>query len=304
MDPNGPAAKTGLMATHRGASWLVVGSVLSVQTGQAFGKQLFDTIGPGGVVTLRLTCAALILLLVCRPALPRGRGSLPLVLGLGTAIAGMNLIYPALTQLPVGVAVSLQMLGPFAVALAGARHPRDFVWAGLAAVGVFMFYGPDGAPATTGVVLALLSGAAMGAYVVLNQHAGIRTSDGSFLTWAVVWAAVLCAPAGVLTAGGDLLRPEVLLAGVLLAALSAVIPYSLDLAALRRLPQRVVAVLESLEPVAAGLIGVLLLAEFLSPGQWAAIGCVTVASLGAVLSQRPPAPPTAAATATSTSSTP
>ncbi len=279
------------------APLLVVGSVISVQTGQAFGKQMFAITDPAGVVALRLGFAAVILALLWRPRLPAGRGSLGLIVALGTAIAGMNLIYPALTRLPLGVAATLQFLGPFTVALAGSRRLRDLPWAALAGLGVFLFYGPGELSSLTGVALALLSGAAMGGYVVLNKRAGARTRDGSFLTWAVIWAALICLPIGIVNTGESLLRPQVLATGAGMAALSAVVPYSLDLAALRRLPSRVVAVLESLEPVAAGMAGLLLLGEQLHTSQWLAIGCITAASIGATLThiadpkedQNPPA---------------
>jgi inner membrane transporter RhtA len=273
---------------------LVLASVLSVQFGQAFGKQLFDQAGPWGVAALRLALAAGVLLLVWRPRLSRLRGSLRLVLAFGLAIAGMNLIYPAMQHLPLGVATGLQLLGPLTVALLAVRRPLDLAWSVLATLGVLLFYGPGApAPSLVGVLLALASGVAMGVYVLLSKRAGRRTPDGSLLAGAVSCAAVVMLPVGIAESGVALLDPELLLAGAGLALVSAVLPYSLDLLALRRLPPRVVGVLESLEPAVAGVAGMVVLHEMLATTQWLALGCVTVASLGAVLVMAPepvPAP--------------
>lgn len=270
------------------AAVLVLGSVVSVQVGQAVGKQMFDLVEPAGVVTLRLGLAALVLLAVWRPRLPTDPRSLGLVLAFGTAIAGMNLIYPAMAHLPLGVATSIQLLGPLGVALLGSRRPRDLVWAALAGSGVFLFHGTGAAgnlpPA--GVLLAAVSGVSMGLYLLLSRRVGARSTTGSVLALAVTWAALLTLPFGVVKSGSTVVHPRVLLVGLAVAVLSAVLPYSLDLAALRRLPPRVVGVLESLEPVVAALAGLLLLGEHLGPRRWVAVAAITAASAGAVLSRR------------------
>ncbi|WP_199428821.1 EamA family transporter [Qaidamihabitans albus] len=260
----------------------VLGSVISVQFGQSFGKQLSGEAGPLGVAALRLTVAALVLLAVHRPALPRPRSGLGSILGLGTAIAGMNLIYPALAHLPLGMAATLQLLGPITLALLSSRRPVDAALAALAGSGVWLFHG-TGAGTPLGVLLALASGAAMAIYLLLSERAGRLSETSAPLTFAVCWAAALYLPFGIAEGGAALLDPGVLLAGAAVAVLSAVIPYSLDLAALRRLPPRVVGVLESLEPAAAGLAGTVVLAELLRPVEWIAIACVCAASAGAVI---------------------
>jgi threonine/homoserine efflux transporter RhtA len=269
------------------APLLVVGSVLSVQAGQAVGKLMFGVLAPQGVVTLRLGLAALVLLAVWRPRLPTDPRSLGLVLGFGTAIAGMNLIYPAMSDLPLGVATSVQLVGPLTVAIAGSRRARDLVWAVLAGTGIWLFHGPAGGGLpVAGVSFALASAAAMGLYLLLSRRAGADTGTGGVLALAVTWAALIWLPFGITASGAALVRPQVLLAGLGLAVLSAVLPYSLDLAALRRLPPRVVGVLESLEPVAAALSALLILGELLTTTQWLAVGAVTAASVGAVLTHR------------------
>ncbi len=260
----------------------MLGSVVGIQAGQACGKLLFGLVPPVGVVALRLGFAALVLCALWRPRRWPERRDLPLILGLGTAIAGMHAIYPALERLPVGAAVTIQFLGPLTVALAGSRRLRDVAWAGLAGLGVFLFYGPGTtALPTAGVAFALVSGACWAAYVLLVKRIGARASDPSLLALAVAWAALLCVPFGV--AGADLARPGVLLAGFGVAVLSAVLPWSLDLAALRRMPARVFGVLASLEPALGGLAGVVILGEHLAPAQWLAIGSVVAASIGVTL---------------------
>lgn len=277
------------MCSRPPATLLVLGSVMSVQVGQAVGKQMFAVLEPAGVVTVRLGLAALVLLAFWRPRLPTDGRSIGLVVAFGTAIAGMNLVYPAMQYLPLGVATSLQLLGPLAVAVAGSRRALDVVWALLACAGVLLICRPTdgGALPVTGVLLALGSGASMGLYLLLSRRAGAASGTGSTLALAVAWAAVVSLPFGIPASGGDLLRPHLLAAGLGVAVLSAVLPYSLDLAALRRLPPRTVGVLESLEPVVGALAGLALLAEVLDTAQWLAVGCITAASAGAVATARP-----------------
>ncbi|SFO85841.1 inner membrane transporter RhtA [Amycolatopsis arida] len=267
---------------------LVLGSVASIQFGQAMGKQLFGQVGPLGVVALRLGLAAVILGLVWRPRPPRGKRELVLALGFGIAIAGMNLIYLALRYLPLGLATSLQLLGPITLALVTSRRAVDLGFAALAGAGVWLFHAPGAAEVPLpGVLLALGSGVAMASYLVLSKLAGARTAGGAPLALAVGWAAVLTIPFGVAESGAALLAAPALAQGLAVAVLAAVLPYSLELAALRRLPPRTVGVLQSLEPAAAGLAGTVVLAEHLAPAQCIAIGCVCTAAAGAVLHPHP-----------------
>ncbi|WP_243086313.1 EamA family transporter [Streptomyces sp. 891-h] len=269
------------------APLLVVGSVLCVQTGQALGKGLFGTVGgPLGVVALRLGLAGLVLLALRRPRLPTDRRSLLLILAFGTAIAGMNLSYLAMAQLPFGVAMTIQLSGPLAVSLLASRRWTDAAW-GLLAVGgtaLFALPGTGGQPLSpVGVGWAVASALSMGAYLLLSRRTGTTLDGGGPLALAVCWAAVLSLPFGLAQSGTRLAEPPVLLAGLGVALLSAALPYSLELAALRRLPARVVGVLQSLEPVAAGGAGLVLLGERLTAVQWLAISCITLASAGTVL---------------------
>jgi inner membrane transporter RhtA len=283
---------------------LVLFSMIGVQAGHACGKLLFGAVGPGGVVAMRLGFTALVLMALWRPRLPADRTSRRLVVLFGIAIAGMNLVYPAMQSLPLGTAVTLQFLGPLALAIAGSRRVADLMWALLAGAGVYLFYGPgaDGL-SITGATLALGSGACWAAYIVLSRRAGARARDGSILALAVALAAVISAPVAVPTAldgaeitGGTVVLLAVLLAGLGVAVLSAIAPYSLDLAALRRMPPRVFGIMMSLEPVLGGVAGLVLLGETLGPRQWLAIGCVTAAAFAVLVPPRPrpPRPPRSA----------
>lgn len=259
---------------------LMLASVLSVQFGQAFGKGLFGSVGPWGVVALRLGFAALVLLAVSRPRVPRDPRRIALVAGFGTAIAGMNVIYPALAHLPLGVASGIQLLGPFTVAIVTSRRIADLAFACLAGVGVWLVHSPGGdALPLTGVLFAVVSAIAMGGYLLLSRRAGERSADGSLLALAVGFAAVFTIPAGLAENGAAMLRPHVLLAGAGVAVLSAVLPYSFELAALRTLQPRVVAVLACLEPAVAGVAGAVVLAEALPVAAWLGIGCIVTAAV-------------------------
>ncbi|WP_229870294.1 EamA family transporter [Streptomyces longisporoflavus] len=284
----GLSAAAAIPARAIPAPALMLGSVLSLQFGQALGKQLAGAVGAPGAVALRLGLAAVLLLLLYRPSLPRTRKDAALVLAFGTAIAGMNLIYPALLLLPLGLASALQLLGPITLAVLTSRQWRDVGCAVLAGCGVWLFHVPHGAGSSLpGVLAALAAGAAMAGYLVLSKKAGARSAGGGPLALAVTWAALLTLPLGLADRGAGLLTPRVLLLGTALAVLSAVIPYSLELAALRRLPVRTVSVLTSLEPASAGLAGVLVLGEDLGLVQWAALACVGAASAGVVAPRSP-----------------
>lgn len=265
---------------------LVLCAVLSVQTGATLAKGSFDLVDPIGMAGLRHAVAAAILLLWWRPRPPANRREWLLVLGLGTMIAGMNASFLALGHLAVGIAATLFFLGPFCVALLGARRLLDAGWAVLAAAGVILLTLPGGGRAEPiGLLLGAIAGLCLGGYVLLNKRVGATVADGSLLAWAVTWAACLSLPFSIAAEGTTLFRPAVLLAGLVVGVLSAALPYSLELSALRRLPPRVVGVLQSLEPVAGSLVALLILGELLEPRQWIAVVAVTVASLGAVLTR-------------------
>jgi inner membrane transporter RhtA len=266
---------------------LVLFSIASAQIGAALAKGLFHSIGPTGAVFLRVGFAALVILVVWRPSL-RGYSwrDYRWALLFGAVLASMNLsFYSSIARLPLGVAVTLEFIGPLAVALGGSRRVIDLFWVALAAAGIVLlaptglFGGASLDP--LGVALALLAGLFWGAYILLSARVGRVFPGVTGLALAMGFAALLLVPVGVFGAGTVLLDGHFLLLGAGVALLSSVLPYSLELEALRRLPSRVFGVLMSLEPGIAALVGIVLLHEQLELHAAIAIVLVTAASVGA-----------------------
>lgn len=268
---------------------LVLLGVVSVQVGAAVAKQLFGMAGPMGTVALRLALAALVLVVVWRPSFRVDKRTLLVIGGYGVVLGAMNLtFYQAIERIPLGAAVTIEFLGPLAVAVLGSRRWLDGLWALLAAAGVVLLTRVDGGLDPVGVLFALGAAVCWAGYILLAAALGSRTSDGRGLAMAMVFAAVVVLPFGIADAGAALLDPVVLIAGAAVALLSSVIPYSLELEALRRIPPRVFGILMSLEPAVAAVAGLILLHEALRPAQWVAVCCVVLASVGATRTARPP----------------
>jgi inner membrane transporter RhtA len=263
---------------------LVLGGVGSVQFGAAFAKTLFDEVGPAGTVFLRVVFAALILVIVWRPAI-RGRSGADwrLIVAFGFALVAMNLsYYEALNRIPLGIAVTFEFVGPLGVAIGGSRHALDIVWVVLAAAGILLLSDFGGADLDgLGVAFALIAGCFWAAYILLSVRVGRAIPGGQGLALAMAAGAVMLAPVGVGSGGSDLLSPEVLAVAFAVAVLSSAIPYNLELEALRRMPSNVFGVLMSLEPAAAALAGFVILGEDLVAREIVAIGLVVAASAGA-----------------------
>ena len=275
------------------AVWLVVGGILSVQFGAAIAKDLFDVVPPTAMVWMRLATSALIFLIVARPTLRgRSRRDWLVAIGFGCSLMTMNwAIYQSFAEIPLGVAVTIEFLGPLTVAVLGSRRPKDLVWVGLAGLGVALLgFSPAGLT-VRGVLFALLAGAAWGAYILLSKQTGERWPGITGLAVASVVGAVVLGPPAVVEAGSTLLRPEVLVLGLVVGLLSSVIPYSLELTALRRISPRLFGILMSLEPAAAALAALVVLREWLTFTQWLALVCVVVASVGATRTSPPPTEP-------------
>lgn len=264
------------------ATALVLLGIVSVQLGSAVAKQLFDEVGSFGTVALRLFFAAAVLTVLWRPALALDRRAWTAVVSYGVVLGLMNLcFYLSLARIPLGIAVTIEFLGPLAVAVGGSRRALDVLWALLAAGGVLLLMEGDGDLDLLGVLLALAAGAFWGLYILVGAALGRHTTEGNGLALGMVVAALIAVPVGVADSGTALLAPWVLAAGFGVALLSSVIPYTLDLEALRRLPPRVFGILMSLEPAMACLIGLVVLGESLGALQWVAVLCVVVASAGA-----------------------
>jgi inner membrane transporter RhtA len=265
---------------------LVLTGVTSIQFGAALAATLFDEAGPAGTSVLRLGFAALVLLAVWRPWRRRhDPRALRLVAIFGLTLGAMNLtFYEALDRIPLGVAVTIEFLGPITVATLLSRRRLDLVWVALATAGILLLAAPwqeGGGLDTTGVVFALIAAGFWGLYIVLAQRAGRFFDGGEGLAIAMVWAALIPLVPGLAQAGTDLLDPALLAAGFGVALLSSVIPYSLETEALRRMPANVFGVLMSLEPAVAALAGFLVLSQSLGARELFAIGLVVAASIGA-----------------------
>ncbi|OEV05846.1 hypothetical protein AN216_01440 [Streptomyces oceani] len=264
---------------------MVCASALSLQFGAAVAALLFPVAGALGTVAMRLVFAAIIMLALCRPRL-RGhpRGDWAAAVGLGVALGGMNsLFYQAINRIPLGPAVTLELLGPLVLSVISARRALSFLWAGLALAGVYLL-GSSGFEELDflGVGFALAAGATWAAYIVLNARVGARFPKADGLALAMGVAGLLSLPAGLVSAGDALLDPRILALGAAVAVLSSGLPYTLDLLALRRLPKATFAVLMSLMPVAATAAGFLVLRQRLGPVELLAVALVIVASVGAV----------------------
>ena len=287
-------------AARRAAGWaplalpaaLVLTGAVSVQAGAGIADRMFGQVPPVAMTALRLWAAALILLLVA------GRGTVRAVTGLirarawadgvttvtfGIALGLMNFaIYQAFARIPLGIAVTIEFLGPLAVAAAGTRRLAGLGWAALAGGGVLLLAkGSGGHLNLAGVGFALLSAAGWAAYILLSRASGQRMPGSSGLVIAMCVAALAVTAPGLAAGAPAMFRPAVLASGAAIGLLSSVIPYWLEFQALRRVPARVFGVWMSLQPAVAAVIGLLLLGQRLSVAEWTGICCVAVASGGA-----------------------
>ncbi|MFE0381211.1 DMT family transporter [Streptomyces inhibens] len=270
-----------------GSVALVIGGIVSLQFGASVAVLLFPRAGALGVVTLRLVAASLVLLIFCRPTV-RGhsRGDWTTVLAFGVALVGMNsLFYQALDRIPLGAAVTLEFLGPLILSVATSRRLMSLVWAALALGGVVLLgrEGFDGLN-LVGAGFAVAAGGLWAAYILLSARTGQRFPQADGLALAMAVAAVLSLPLGIASAGSALLNPVTLGLGAAVALMSSVMPYTLELLALRKLPASGFAVMMSLEPAAAATAGFLVLHQALGWAEILAIGLVVIASVGAVRS--------------------
>lgn len=263
---------------------LVLLGMLSVQIGAAFAKGLFPALGPYGTVFVRLLFAALILLVFWRPRIRRhsGRDYL-LVLLFGLIFAAMNTsFYASLDRLPLGVAVTVEFIGPLGVAVFGSRKLLDLLWAALAAGGIVLLTPLSGVQIDLlGLSLALVAGLCWAAYILVSVRVGQSFPGGNGLALGTAVGAVLVAPLGIWQGGPQLLDGWVLATGAAVALLSSVLPYSFELEALRKLPARVFGVLMSIEPGIAAIVGFFVLGEALGERELLALGLITAASIGA-----------------------
>jgi inner membrane transporter RhtA len=266
--------------------------VLSVQLGAAAATGLFDEVGPAGAVLYRLLFSALLLIAIWRPRpAASDRQGLMLAAAFGISLAAMNLcFYEALDRIPLGIAVTFEFIGPLTVALAASRRAMDLLWVALAAAGIALLAGPSGSAEVAGIAFAVAAGGFWGAYILLSARVGRAFEGGEGLAIAMTVGAVLITGPGVAVGGADLLDPGTAAIGFLVAMLSSMVPYSLELEALRRLPVGIFGVLMSLEPAIAALVGLVALGQELAAIEVLGIVAVVAASAGALREPGAPAP--------------
>jgi inner membrane transporter RhtA len=270
-------------------SGFVLLSSFSAQVGTALAKSLFETLGSIGTVFVCRLLAAVLLLLIYRPHFRQYRfRDYGLVSLMGVALAGMGLaFYGAIDRIPLGLASTIEFVGPLGIALLGSRRLLDLVWVLIAAAGVVLL-SPIGGVAVDpiGIALALLSAGCWATYILASIPVGRTFSAGTGLALAIAAATILLAPIGITQTGTALLNPMVLMTGMAVACLGNVVPYSLEFAALKRVPPRIFGILMSIEPAIAALVGLLFLGEHLGLQEVAAIGLVSLAAIGVTLTGR------------------
>jgi inner membrane transporter RhtA len=278
---------------------LLIGAA-SVQFGAAFATKLFDNVGPGGAVFLRIALSAVLLLAITRPSLRgRTRADWVAVTAFGLVLGGMNwTFYECLARMPLGPAVTIELMGPLTLAVIGSHRRIDVLWVALAAGGVLLLAlnggdstSGDGKQITlVGVFLALLAGTFWVGYILMSKRVGASFSQLDGLAFALGVATFLVMPVGLAQGGRELLHPSIFFSGVVVAVLSSLIPYSLELIALRRISAATFGLLMSLEPAMAALAGALVLGQSLTALAVIAIAMVIAASIGTTYSTRQPLP--------------
>lgn len=261
----------------------IVASCASLQTAAALATTAFAAFGPAGTGALRFAAAAVVLLAVAQPRVAgRSTRAWLAIVASGAVMAVMNLcIYEAVARIPLGTTVTLEFLGPLALALVGARRRLDVAWAAAAAGGVVLLAGASTSASAEGIVFALGAAASAAAAIVVGKRISSETTGLDGLALSVTVAAVLTLPIGLHAA---IAAPRLGALGtvLLVGVLGIVVPYALEFTALRRLAVKTFSILLSLDPVIAGLAGLLLLGQRLSIGEIAGIALVVTASAGAV----------------------
>jgi inner membrane transporter RhtA len=273
---------------------MIIVGILSVQGGAALAKGLFPALGPVGTVGLRIGLSAAILLAAFRPRLGRlTAAQWRVVIPYGLVLGIMNLVfYCSLARIPLGLAVTLEFIGPLGVAVFGSRRAIDAVWGLLAAAGVLLITPwTGGGVDAVGVAFALAAGACWAAYILLGGRVSRRVPGTAAVSAGMLVGALAILPISVGLDGFAHLTPKLFAAGLGVALLSSVIPYTLEMFALGALPARTFGILMSLEPAVGALVGLVALEEVLAPTQWLAVALVCAASAGSTLTSRATAPP-------------
>ncbi|MFE3847658.1 DMT family transporter [Flavobacterium sp. LB3P45] len=264
-------------------------AIISVQSGAAIAKGLFPSIGAAGTASLRIGISALILLSVYRPNLLKiAPKQWKFVIPYGLSLGAMNLVfYLAIERIPIGLAVTLEFIGPLLVAVLGSKRLIDFFWVLLAAAGIVLIapWSSNGID-ILGVLYALLAGGLWAAYIILGGKISKIMKGGDAVATGMLFAAVLIVPFGVMGNGLTSLTPKLFSLGIALALLSSAIPFTLEMKALGQLPARTFSILMSLEPAAASIFGLIFLHEYLTFNEILAVFFVVIASAGSTITSR------------------
>ncbi|MBF4505048.1 DMT family transporter [Flavobacterium sp. JLP] len=264
-------------------------AIISVQSGAAIAKTLFPAIGAAGTASIRIGISAIILFIAYRPNLFKITSQQwRIVVPYGLSLGAMNLIfYMAIERIPIGLAVTLEFIGPLLVAIIGSRRLIDYCWVLLAGAGIVLI-----APWTNdrvdslGVIFALLAGALWAAYIILGGKISKIMNGGQAVSTGMLFAAILILPFGFYENGLANLTPTLFGMGIALALLSSAIPFTLEMKALGQLPPRTFSILMSLEPAAASICAFIFLQENLSFYEILAVVCVVIASAGSTLTAK------------------
>ena len=281
---------------------LIIGSCVSLQFGAALAVQLFPHLGSWGVTALRLSFAALVLLVIARPRVHRWtKQQWIAVAWFGLSMAGMNgFFYAALSRIPLGPAVAIEFLGPLVLAAVLSRGAIDFAGVGIAVAGIALF-GIDGLLGAeplnlVGVGCVLIAASFWALYIRKSARVGELVPGVGGLAMALVFASIILLPFGIPAAIEVAGSPHLIWLALGTGLLASVVPYTLEFLALRRLPQRVFGILASLEPVFAALFGWILLSQGVSVLKLIGIALVVTASAVTTLVPRkktdPPQPGT------------
>jgi inner membrane transporter RhtA len=262
-------------------------AIISVQSGAAIAKGLFPQIGAAGTASLRIGISAVILLIAYRPNFRLlTAAQWKAVIPYGLCLGAMNLIfYFAIERIPIGLAVTLEFIGPLALALFGSKRIIDFLWVILAASGIILIAPFNGKGVDlTGMFLALLAGAFWAGYIILGGRISKIMDGGKAVATGMLFASILVVPFGIFSEGLSNLTPTLLGLGMALALLSSAIPFTLEMNALKTIPAKTFSILMSLEPAFAAICALIFLNEYLLLHEVVAIILVVVASAGATIS--------------------
>lgn len=263
-------------------------AIISVQGGAAIAKGIFPLLGASSTAAIRISLSALILLIFNRPKFSQiTRMQWKAVIPYGFVLGAMNTsFYLSLERIPLGLAVTLEFIGPLLLAVTASKKATDFLWVLLAAIGIVFIAPWNGTGIDPiGALLALLAGAFWAAYIVLGGKIAKIMDGGEAVSVGMLVASVIVLPFAIIDGGIAELTPKLLLMGLALALLSSAIPYTLEMNALKHIPAKTFSILMSLEPAMAALCGLIFLHEHLSIWEWTAISLVVTASMGATLTK-------------------